>query len=84
MAPSIKVQKLENLKDKCCSTGCQWFSLNAPVKETPLYNPGWIPLLERPFILTGYRYTAIGGVDRRLDGNDSDVTEVTQQCDLYI
>ena len=39
MAPSIKVEKFENLGNKIGLTGCKWSSLNAPGTDTPESHP---------------------------------------------
>ena len=50
MASSMKVQKLENLKNKIGLNGCKWSSLNAPGTETLLSSP-CLGLGEFPFLI---------------------------------
>ena len=44
----MKVQQMENYKNKMGLKGCKWSSLNAPGTETPLSYPYW-KLEEFPF-----------------------------------
>ena len=47
--PSIKVQQMENFKNKMGLKGCKWSSLNAPGTQTPLSH-SLLELANLPFL----------------------------------